>query len=111
MGLTAPSTINTNTAPMDLDTTNTTTSKKQREFAEEPIGDKCTSHIAGIGPVAAKQLAEHGVTKAYHLLGAFLTLDKDQQKFVDYLRAKTKMTEKNAYRAANTLHEWCINFI
>jgi hypothetical protein len=101
--------IPTSAIKMEMDSN--TTSIKQKLFIEEPMNNKLVTSVGGIGKVAAAKLEERQITKAYHLLGYFLTMDKDKIKFIAFLKENAGMTEKNAKNAADTFDAWCLNFL
>lgn len=41
------------------------TTKKQREFVSEPMGDKSVRALAGVGPVLGTRLKAAGFNKVY----------------------------------------------
>ncbi len=49
--------------------------------------------------------------KAYHLLGQFLILKKDEEKFVNYLRKEIGVANNYSITAYKCLYEWSLNFI
>ena len=107
MGLSSTTAAN----KMEIDSNTSNTSKKQKMFIDEPMGDKLVIEIGGIGKIASAKLAEIKITKAYHLLAYFLTLDKDNAKFITFLKEQANMTEKNARVSAETLDAWCQQFL
>ena len=49
--------------------------------------DKDVTDIAGIGPILGGELNKMGYDKAYQVLSKFLTLDKKEDKFKEWLKA------------------------
>jgi hypothetical protein len=86
--------------------------------------------IPGIGFAYAKRLKEVGyekvyfrllilclyiqminLKKAYHLFGQYLILQKDEQKFIRYLKEKFFINYYNAKIAYKCLNEYCFEHI
>ncbi|KAI6240603.1 hypothetical protein M3Y99_00429500 [Aphelenchoides fujianensis] len=82
------------------------TSQKHQDFISEAMKDKPISAIAGIGPTYEKKFEEINFTKAYHLLGQFLLLDKNEELFVDFLKEKVGMNARYSKAAFDCLNEW-----
>eukprot|EP00051_Salpingoeca_urceolata_P026748 m.478474 g.478474 ORF g.478474 m.478474 type:complete len:91 (+) comp21149_c0_seq1:549-821(+) len=83
------------------------TSQKHRDFVREPMGDKPVSDIAGVGPRATEVLEPLGFSKAFHLLGQFLVLDKDEEMFQSWLSENvSSMNSKHRGDCYNCLSEW-----
>ncbi|KAI6204912.1 Barrier-to-autointegration factor [Aphelenchoides besseyi] len=82
------------------------TSQKHQNFISEAMKDKSVQDIAGVGPTYAKKLEENNFTKAYHLLGQFLLLDKQEDVFVGYLKDTIGMNARYAKAVFACLNEW-----
>lgn len=80
----------------------TMTTKKAKEYISEPIRDKSVASVPGIGPATEKALGPK-FSKAYHLLGQFLLLDKDKGKMINWLIINGKMKRKFAQQAVEAL--------
>jgi len=87
------------------------TSQKHRDFVGEPMGDKPVTDVAGIGPVLGGKLENKGFDKAYVLLGQFLLLKKDQEDFMEWMKAEIGANKKQGGDAAGCMHEWCNAFL
>ena len=88
------------------------TSQKHKTFVADPIKDKPIKELPGIGEVYAKRLENCGFTKAFHVLGQFLVLDKSRELFVDWLVEAAEMkSTKFAEQCYNGLYEWTEQFI
>lgn len=86
------------------------TSQKFADFIREPMKDKPVSDLAGIGAKTATELKGHGITKAYHLLGQFLTFDKDKEMFDSFLQDNAPgLQSRWREQTYDCLNEWCEN--
>ena len=56
----------------------------------EPMGEKPVTDLAGIGDVLGKRLESKGFDKAYVLLGQFLLMKKNKEKFLKWMKVKMK---------------------
>jgi hypothetical protein len=92
------------------------------DFVKEPIGQKVVTKLAGVGPVLGERLAKAGFDKARVVLGKFLILKEDEEKFKRWFKETTKANDmettgandkttgaNEAHAAAcyNCLKEWC----
>ena len=87
------------------------TSQKHRNFTAEVMGEKSVDEVAGIGEVLSERLSNKGFDKAYHLLGQFLLLRKDEELFQSWLKDTISANDKQARDCSACLHEWCDMFI
>ena len=70
--------------------TTNTSSEKHRSFVAEPMGKKPVSDLAGIGQVLGKRLESKGFDKASVVLGQFLLLKKNKDRFVVWLKVEMR---------------------
>ena len=70
--------------------TTDTSSQKHRSFVAEPMGKKPVTDLAGIGPVLGKRLESKGFDKASVVLGQFLLLKKNKDRFVVWLKVEMR---------------------
>ncbi|CAG0920042.1 unnamed protein product [Notodromas monacha] len=82
------------------------TSPKLRNFANEPMGDKPVTAVAGIGDVLGDRLVAKGYDKAYVLFGLFLLFKKDGDLFQMWLKDEIKANSKEATDCFMCLKEW-----
>uniref|UniRef100_A0A6M2DF72 Barrier-to-autointegration factor-like protein n=1 Tax=Xenopsylla cheopis TaxID=163159 RepID=A0A6M2DF72_XENCH len=87
------------------------TTQKHRNFVSEPMGNKLVTDLAGIGPTLGKRLADKGYYKASTVLGKFLALDKDEDKFKPWLKSVCGANSKQAGDCYHCLSEWCNIFL
>ena len=87
------------------------TSKKHRDFAGEPMWTKDITAVAGIGEALGKHLKEKGFNKAYSLLGQFPVLDKDEERFKDWLKGICEANAKQQEDCVKCLCAWCNAFL
>ncbi|BFZ15527.1 hypothetical protein BsWGS_18566 [Bradybaena similaris] len=88
-----------------------TTSKKHQSFVSGPMGEKSVNELAGIGDALGKRLSEKGINKAYSVLGHFLILEKDQDKFKKWLHDNCNANSQQQEDCYNCLKEWCDSFL
>jgi hypothetical protein len=79
---------------------------KYLNFIRSPIGDKSINTIPGISKLTEKKFMEQGFSKAYHLLGQFLILNKDIELFDQWLNT-VNMKDSSKKMCIETLAEWC----
>ncbi|XP_062409170.1 barrier-to-autointegration factor-like [Sardina pilchardus] len=87
------------------------TSQKHKEFVAEPMGEKSVNALAGIGEILGKRLNEKTVDKAYQVLGKFLFLKKDEERFHDWLKDTCGANSKQQGDCYGCLREWCDSFL
>ena len=87
-----------------------TPSKQHLDFVKEPIGQKPPSKLPGIGSVVEANLKGAGITRAYHILGMFLYLDKDLAAFTSWLK-RFGANEGHCKECFNALNEWYENHL
>mmetsp|Transcript_14784 Transcript_14784/g.46084 ORF Transcript_14784/g.46084 Transcript_14784/m.46084 type:complete len:109 (-) Transcript_14784:219-545(-) len=56
------------------------------DIVDSRLGERPVSDVYGIGPKSAETLAEHGITKAWQLLGPLLYMPKED--VLDFLKNK-----------------------
>lgn len=87
------------------------TSQKHRNFVAEPMSKKSVKELAGIGETLGKRLEDKGFDKASTVLGQFLILKKDEDKFKDWLKDTTNANNKQASDCYKCLNEWSDEFL
>ena len=87
------------------------TTQKHRNFVDEPMNGKPVTDLAGIGPVLGMRLEAMGFDMAYVVLGQFLILKKNEDLFIDWIKAQTGANNKQAADCYNCLYEWCDEFL
>ena len=87
------------------------TTQKHRNFVQEPMENKSVTALAGIGDTLGKRLSRLGYDKAYSVLGQFLQLQKNEEKFVNWMKTKAGANSKQALDCFHCLSEWCDNFL
>ncbi|XP_074593796.1 barrier to autointegration factor [Brevipalpus obovatus] len=88
-----------------------TTSQKHQHFVSEPMGDKPVTDLAGIGEKIGQRLSDGGFDKAYVVLGQFLVLQKDRERFTLWLKELGQCNIKQANDCFQCLSEWCDQFL
>ncbi|XP_054654705.1 barrier-to-autointegration factor-like protein [Dunckerocampus dactyliophorus] len=87
------------------------TSRKHKDFVEEPMGEKAVTALPGIGPTLGASLSQQGFDKASLLLGQFLLLKEDTDKFADWLKDVCGASARQAAPCSQCLKEWCDAFL
>ena len=86
------------------------TSQKHADFVHERMREKPVEAIDGIADKAKSILNEKGFEKAYHLLGQFLVLSKDELIFDAWLQTEvSSMNSDHRGRCIYCLKVWCEN--
>ena len=75
------------------------------------MGEKDVTELAGIGQVLGGRLRKEGFGTAYDVLQQFLILQKDQEKFMDWLKDECGANKKQGGDCYDCLKEWCDNFL
>ncbi|CAF0725258.1 unnamed protein product [Adineta steineri] len=88
-----------------------TTSQKFRDFTGEPLKDKLLDEVPGIGPKLASNLEGSGITKAYELLGIYLTLLKNKEYFELWIRDNAGANRHQAKQCADAIDSFCSQFL
>ncbi|CAF0809928.1 unnamed protein product [Didymodactylos carnosus] len=87
------------------------TSQKFRDFTSEPLKDKYVSEVPGIGPKLSSNLEDSGITKAYELLGIYLTLLKDKEYFELWIRDNAGANRNQARQTSDAIEAFCSQFL
>ncbi|CAF0926537.1 unnamed protein product [Adineta ricciae] len=87
------------------------TSQKFRDFTGEPLKDKDTWEVPGLGPKLAKNLEENGIKKAYELLGIYLTLLKNKDYFELWIRDNAGANRHQAKQCSDAIDAFCSQFL
>ncbi|CAF0727226.1 unnamed protein product [Adineta ricciae] len=88
-----------------------TTSQKFRDFTGEPLKDKLLSEVPGLGPKLASHLEGAGITRAYELLGVYLTLLKNKEYFELWIRDNAGANRHQAKQCADAIDAFCSQFL
>ena len=77
-------------------------------FFTEPLGDKPVTDLLGPANKAFASILENkGFTMAKEMLGVFLMLEKDQEKFKIWLKCTCGATDNLQNLCSFRLAEWC----
>ena len=87
------------------------TSQKHRNFVAEPMGTKTVNELPGIGAVLGGRLKELGYEYAYHVLGQFLLLNRNQEQLDVWLKEEVGANAKQSGDCSSCLNEWANNFV
>ena len=86
-------------------------SQKHQNFVAAPMRQKAVTELAGIGDVLGERLRKEGFGKAYHVLGKFLLLDMDEEKFKAWLGSTCYANPKQQSECYHCLVDWCQAFL
>ncbi|XP_061602023.1 barrier-to-autointegration factor-like protein [Cololabis saira] len=84
-----------------------TTDKEYRVFVREPMGDKPVTDLPGIEETLGRRLQERGFYNAYKVLGQFVWLRRDTDRFTTWLKKAIGATSEQADLCARALEDWC----
>ena len=80
--------------------------QKHRDFVRESMDRKLVTDLPGIGATAGGALRDGGFSLAYNVLGQFLILNKDEEKFKAWLLTfgANRLAKDRCFTALNG---WC----
>ncbi|XP_074503364.1 barrier-to-autointegration factor-like [Sebastes fasciatus] len=87
------------------------TSQKHREFVKEPMENKSVAFLPGIGKTLGRRLEQQGFDKAMVVLGQFLVLNEDRERFTEWLKDTSGANSRQAGSCDQCLREWHDAFI
>ncbi|XP_074503352.1 barrier-to-autointegration factor-like [Sebastes fasciatus] len=82
-----------------------------QEFVNERMGNKSVLFLPGIGKKRGRKLELKDFDKAYLVLGQFLLLKKDHERFTEWLKHTSGANAREAGLCDWCLREWCVPFI
>ncbi|XP_067680477.1 barrier-to-autointegration factor-like [Haliotis asinina] len=85
--------------------------QKHRDFVSEPMGQKPVTDLPGIGRSLGDELREAGFPKARNVLGKFLEMNQDRNRFKRWLQSKCRANESQAQACYMALKTWCDSHI
>jgi hypothetical protein len=80
-----------------------TTSKKLDTFISKPLQDTNLLDVPGIGPVAAGKLKDANIDTSEKLVGYFLVLGRDTERFGAWLHEICGVRSQDAVRVSQAL--------
>lgn len=83
------------------------TTKKHRDFVAEPLGDKSVDQIPGIGGELKGRLEAKGISKSYQVVGYFLFVEKNEDRFKEWLIQQCPANRGQLTNCFNAVKEWC----
>lgn len=86
--------------------TKSSTSQKHSKFANEPMRNKDVTELPGIGDIHGGELRKKRFTKAKHVLGQFLDLERTGGDFKEWLK-ETGANEKQREDCYRGIKDWC----
>ena len=82
-------------------------SQKHIEFISGPLGNKSVSAVPGIGDKLAAALKRKGIDLACVLVGQFLYLRRNEEKFKEWLIENCPANDKQQNDCCAAVKEWC----
>lgn len=82
------------------------TSKVHKAFVSEPIGDKPTNALPGIGKVSSGILADKGIRRADAVFGQYLAMNQDGDRFKGWLMSECGANAKQRSDCLGAVKEW-----
>ncbi|XP_048259506.1 barrier-to-autointegration factor 1-like [Haliotis rufescens] len=86
------------------------TTQKARDFLAEPMGDKAVTDLPGIGDKSGGKLADAGIDSASKVYGEYLVAGGNQDTFVETLKDKSDIRDREANTCFKALDEYHKNF-
>jgi hypothetical protein len=83
--------------------------EKFLNFVNNRMQNKEIDMVYGIGAIYGEKLRAKGFEKAYHLLGQFLVMSRDQEVFISWLQKEIGFSDKHAHQVSCCMGEWCNN--
>ena len=71
------------------------------------MGLKSVRCLPGIGPVMGRRLQDKNFGQADMVLGQFLTMGKDHDKFGQWLAETCQANARHQRLCSNALQDWC----
>ncbi|XP_061600807.1 barrier-to-autointegration factor-like protein [Cololabis saira] len=87
------------------------TTEEYRDFVAEPMEDKPVTALPGIGEELGKKLRTRGFTRASAVLGHYLQMRGELDRFKDWLKNAIHADNHQADLCTRALEEWCKNHI
>jgi len=84
---------------------------KNRNFVNEPMGNKDVTEVSGVGPITGKRMVRKKFSKAWMLFGQFLLLKKNAPDFCFWLETTFSMQERDANQCCQCFSQWCDSFL
>ncbi|KAK4887779.1 hypothetical protein RN001_004050 [Aquatica leii] len=82
----------------------------RRNISDEPMEDKPTNALPGIGDILSKRMKEQGFEKASQIYGQFLVLNRDYVRFENWMRENFEADRNNATKCYDALDLYFRNF-
>ncbi|KAF5294875.1 hypothetical protein FQR65_LT10673 [Abscondita terminalis] len=83
---------------------------KFRNITSEPMGDKPTTDLPGIGKVLSTRLKEGGFEKASQVYGQFLVLNRDHVRFETWMNINFQADRNKALKCSKALDAYYTTF-
>jgi len=82
------------------------TPQKHIRFVSALMGDKRVTEIHGVGRDLGSKLKDQGYGQAYHVFGQYLVLNKDYQRFIEWMKKTCGATTRQANDCYICLNQW-----
>ncbi|KAK4887752.1 hypothetical protein RN001_004023 [Aquatica leii] len=81
-----------------------------QNFSKEPMENKPTKALPGIGNVLSKRMKEQGFEKASQIYRQFMMLNRDYVRFENWMKENFKADRNNTTKCFNALDLYFRNF-
>lgn len=75
------------------------------------MGGKAVTELAGVGDTLGKRLEDRGYAKSSAVLGQYLAMNKDEQKFGSWMKDTCGANTKQSSDCYKSLSEWSNSFL
>ncbi|KAK9736690.1 Barrier to autointegration factor [Popillia japonica] len=85
--------------------------KKHSNFVSEPMRNKPVGEVPGIGKTSAGRLDSRGYGESRDVLGKYLAVKGDEQRFRDFVMSNAGANSKSTGDCYKAMKEWTNNFL
>uniref|UniRef100_A0A8C5CLI7 Barrier-to-autointegration factor n=2 Tax=Gadus morhua TaxID=8049 RepID=A0A8C5CLI7_GADMO len=88
---------------------NMATKMKHADLMSEPLGRKRVDALPGIGNALARRLEAEGYDKVFQVVGQYMVLGKDEERFNRWLHDACGANRKQQYDCHKAINGWYDN--